>query len=112
MLSNSKKVTAMINFFPPASRTLALQCSYSWNRQTSVNHDDLAGGIGKIAANQRRNGLAHIFGGAPTTLDCQSFGEQLVILLFDASGHIRFDNARPDFVDRNMELPESRRPEL
>lgn len=59
----------------------------------------MSGGEGEVAACESSNRFANVLRIAPAWLDGQAAGDELVVFLGHAGGHVGFDDAGADFVD-------------
>ena len=80
--------------------------------ESSVEVDDIAGAEGEISSADGFGGEADIFGFAPAFLWDEAFGDQLVVFILHAGGHIGRHDAGAKFDNLNAVGGESSGPEL
>jgi hypothetical protein len=80
--------------------------------EAAVDVDHGAGAEREIAADECGHGLAHVFGRAPAALWHEAAGDQGVVLVGHARGHVGLHDARPHLVDVHALAGEPHRPEF
>src|ERR1039457_677785 len=86
----------------------ALQAVY---RQTAVNQQHCAGGIGQLATGQQGNSAPHILRRSPTLFKQESCLDQSIVLAAHACCHVRVDNAGAYLIHTNAVRSKAHRPQ-
>src|SRR4051812_34906324 len=78
------------------------------DRESAADLDDRAGGVRKVAAQQRRHRAPYIAGLSPTALRNEAIRDAAIVDVAHAGGHVGCDDAWSDFEDGDTVAGEPR----